>query len=57
MPPPYTLYVNEERTVKVEDWPDEVGRIHVAVRAHPDDMWGPPIPCDEEDMSAYYPDK
>ena len=53
----YTLYVNEERTIKVEVWPavgeDRLGSNRpvclVATREHPGDVWGPPVRCDEEE--------
>lgn len=47
----YQLYVNEERTIKVELWPDgDRLAAWVATRSHPSDMWGPPERCDEEEV-------
>ena len=45
----YLLYVKEERTVKVELWPDgDRMCAWVATREDEHDMWGPPERCDEE---------
>jgi hypothetical protein len=34
------LWVNEDRTVLVRQWPD--GTVEVATRPTSDDIWGPP---------------
>lgn len=50
----YRLYVNEERTIKVETAHKDTDMcVYVATREHPSDIWGPPIRCDEEDLAPY----
>jgi hypothetical protein len=42
----YRLWVNEARTIKIEQWDD--GTCTVAVREHPSHTWGPPVTMSEE---------
>jgi hypothetical protein len=52
--PDYRLWLNAERTVLVEVWPesdDAPTRVRVATRPHPDAVWGPPIQLTEERVS------
>jgi hypothetical protein len=58
MPKAYVLFVNEERTIKVEIWPtknsdgtsnyDFPETVTVATREDTADVWGPPINLVEE---------
>jgi len=49
----YKLFVNEERTIKVEIGKQGDQRVWVATREHTSDVWSPPVPCDEEDLKPY----
>ena len=40
------LFVNDERNVLVDLWPD--GTVTVATRTRPDEIWGPPVYLKEE---------
>jgi hypothetical protein len=40
------IFVNERRTILVTIWPD--GSMHVATRAEPSHIWGPPVRVTEE---------
>jgi hypothetical protein len=48
----YRLFVNEDRTVLVTLWvgqgPDGSDLMDIAVREHPDAIWGPPTQLEEE---------
>jgi hypothetical protein len=54
MPSNYRLWVNTERTIKVELWPpdhdvpDGPEVLTVATREHEGQIWGPPVECVEE---------
>ena len=43
---PYTLYVNDTRTVLVRVWPS--GTVEVCSRNETGDYWGPPIVLKED---------
>lgn len=47
MTEPYTLLVNDERTVLVRIWPG--GTTEVATRETPAHTWGPPVIVKPED--------
>jgi hypothetical protein len=42
----YRLFVSKDRCVMVTMWDD--GKVEVAMRAHPSEVWGPPRPLLEE---------